>query len=239
MNKPVQYKEKNIQKLALQFVNDPSEKTFNPLAERLNWGLRKHIFKIVQNNEVTDELILKTFEDIWTKYNQFDKERGQFSSWAYGIARNNALLYLQEQKAHRNHHIGIDISDLYDSTFNSESEKSTPYEDEMDNVAYNDEFDGIIDENGNLVAINKNTLIDNMADASIKCIDYLPDNYRLVLREQLVNKKKINQIAEDNNIPMTTIVNWLYKGKIKLQEVVKDKYKNLYESYRMYYPTGV
>lgn len=36
MNKPVQYKEKNIQKLALQFVNDPSEKTFNPLAERLN-----------------------------------------------------------------------------------------------------------------------------------------------------------------------------------------------------------
>lgn len=128
---------------------------------------------------------------------------------------------------------------MYDSTFNSESEKSTPYEDEMDNVAYNDEFDGIIDENGNLVAINKNTLIDNMADASIKCIDYLPDNYRLVLREQLVNKKKINQIAEDNNIPMTTIVNWLYKGKIKLQEVVKDKYKNLYESYRMYYPTGV
>lgn len=231
--------ETSIQKLSAAFVDNPCDKTFQPLMMRMKWGLRGHIYKIVQDNEAVDDIYIKTFEDIWSKLDQFDKTRGQFSSWAYGIARNNSLLYLQEKKAHRNRHISIDVSELYDSSLRSESDDLSigrPSNNSMDSVSYIEDVDCMVDDNGKFITINKDTLIDDLADASIKCIDYLPDNYKLVLKEQLVNKKKINQIAEDNKIPMTTIVNWLYKGKLKLQEVVKERYKNLYETYRSYYP---
>jgi len=146
---------------------------------------------------------------------------------------------MQEKKTHRNRHISVDISDLYDSTYNIESENASSNNImSEESVSYIDDVDGIMTKDG-YMRIDKNTLIDQMVDVSIQCIDYLPDNYKLVLKEQLVNKKKINQIAEDNQIPMTTIVNWLYKGKIKLQEIIKDKYKDLYESYRSYYPSGI
>ena len=46
-------KERNIQKLAIQFINDPSEKNFGLLCERINWGLRSYIFKIVNDDEAT------------------------------------------------------------------------------------------------------------------------------------------------------------------------------------------
>lgn len=231
-------KERNIVILSNAFIDNPSGDTFRPLMERLTWGLRKHIYKITQNNDATDEVLLRTFEDIWSKYTQFDRERGQFSSWAYGIARNNSLLYMQELASKRKRQVSVDLSDMFDSSYGNvetQQNESARNDSSTETVSYTEEYDSLYD-GGKFVDINKDTLIDDMADASIKCIDYLPDNYRLVLREQLVQKKKIDQIAAENKIPMTTVVNWLYKGKIKLQDVIKDKYSTLYESYRLYYP---
>lgn len=238
-------KEKNIQILAKNFINNPCGETFGPLMERLNWGLRKHVYKIVQDNEVTDEVVLKTFEDIWVKYTQFDINRGQFSSWAYSIAKNNALMYIQKQKSLNKGRVNADLADLYDSSYNldkGEDSLSTKTSDggfDEKQCSYIEDMDGFYNDEGKFVRIDRSTIIDQMADASLKCIEYLPDHYRLVLTEQLVNKKKISEIADDNQMPTTTIVNWLYKGRTKLQEIVKDKYKDLYESYRMYYPASV
>ena len=53
-------KEKSIQKLAVQFINDPTDKNFGLLCERINWGLRSYIFKIVNDDEATTEVITKT-----------------------------------------------------------------------------------------------------------------------------------------------------------------------------------
>lgn len=236
--KTMKRKERNIVILSNAFIDNPSGDTFRPLMERLTWGLRKHIYKITQNNDATDEVLLRTFEDIWSKYTQFDRERGQFSSWAYGIARNNSLLYMQELASKRKRQVSVDLSDMFDSSYGNvetQQNESARNDSSTETVSYTEEYDSLYD-GGKFVDINKDTLIDDMADASIKCIDYLPDNYRLVLREQLVQKKKIDQIAAENKIPMTTVVNWLYKGKIKLQDVIKDKYSTLYESYRLYYP---
>ena len=108
-------KERNIQKLAIQFINDPSEKNFGLLCERINWGLRSYIFKIVNDDEATTEVVTKTFENIYFKKDQFNPQIAQFSTWMYRIARNNALKYLQEKKAH-SARVGVDFEDLYDST---------------------------------------------------------------------------------------------------------------------------
>ena len=60
-------KEKNIQKLAMQFIEDPTEKNFELLFERINWGLRSYIFKIVNDDEATTEVVSKTLEAIYFK----------------------------------------------------------------------------------------------------------------------------------------------------------------------------
>ena len=59
-------KEKNIQKLAMQFIEDPTEKNFELLFDRINWGLRSYIFKIVNDDEATTEVVSKQFSHIYS-----------------------------------------------------------------------------------------------------------------------------------------------------------------------------
>ena len=63
--KPKKKKEKNIQKLAINFIENPTDKNFKDLVERITWGLRSHIFKIVNDDEATTEVLSKTLENIY------------------------------------------------------------------------------------------------------------------------------------------------------------------------------
>ena len=90
--------EKNIQTLAVIFIKDPSEYNFRLLANRIKWGLRQHIYKIVNNNLATDEILSKTLENIYFKRDLFNPDIANFSTWMYKIAYNNTLKYLQEKK---------------------------------------------------------------------------------------------------------------------------------------------
>ena len=58
-------KEKNIEKLAENFMNERTERNFSKLMNRCKWGLRSYIFDIVKNNEATDDIISKTMEHIY------------------------------------------------------------------------------------------------------------------------------------------------------------------------------
>ena len=68
-------------------------------------------------------------------------------------------------------------------------------------------------------------------DASVKSIQDLPDNLRVVMYDRLINQKKIDDIAYDNNIPVSSVKNWLRKGKTELQEIIKNNYSDLYTMY--------
>ena len=51
------------------------------------------------------------------------------------------------------------------------------------------------------------------------------------MHERLVNEKKIDDIAIDNSIPISSVKNWLRKGKVELQNIIKNKYPDLYDMY--------
>ena len=218
-------KERNIQKLAIQFINNPSEKNFGLLCERINWGLRSYIFKIVNDDEATTEVLTKTFENIYFKKDQFNPQIAQFSTWMYRIARNNALKYLQEQKAH-SARVGVDFEDLYDSTIATEADQTA----ETESFSVSGDLNMVYTSDG-FVTYDKEKIISDLYDASISCIDYLPDNLKVVMHERLVNEKKIDDIAIDNSIPVSSVKNWLRKGKVELQNIIKNKYPDLYDMY--------
>lgn len=218
-------KEKNIQKLAIQFIDDPSEKNFGLLCERINWGLRSYIFKIVNDDEATTDVITKTFENIYFKRNLFNPQIAQFSTWMYRIARNNALKYVQERKSHAAK-VGIDFEDLYDSTIAADADQKT----EADSYVVSGDLNMVNTPDG-FVTYDKEKVISDLYDASISCIDYLPDNLKVVMQERLINEKKIDDIAVDNSIPISSVKNWLRRGKVELQNIIKNKYPDLYDMY--------
>lgn len=218
-------KEKNIQKLALKFIEDPSEVNFANLCERINWGLRSYIFKIVNDDDATTEVMSKTLENIYFKRDQFKPEVAQFSTWMYRIAFNNALKYNQAKTAHGTR-VNVDFADLYDSTVTNDGDETS----NIDSYTESDKSE-LIYKNGTYIKYDKERVITEFYDASVKSIQDLPDNLRVVMYDRLINQKKIDDIAYDNNIPVSSVKNWLRKGKNELQEIIKNNHPALYDMY--------
>ena len=218
--------EHSIQKLAIQFVENHNERTFQLLVDRINWGLRKYIFNIVNNNSAVDEILSKTLENIYFKYKQFDPSKANFSTWMYKIAYNNTLKYIQERDKYQNSTCSEDISDIYDSELRNVS-------DERDDraMAVGDDLIDILFKNNTVEVYEKERVLTEIYDASVECIQSLPDNLRIVIYERFINSKKIEDIAIDNNIPISSVKNWLRRGKIVLEETVKERYATLYNMY--------
>ena len=218
-------KEKNIQKLAKAFIEDPSEVNFKNLCERINWGLRSYIFKIVNDDDATTEVLSKTLEAIYFKRDQFNPNIAQFSTWMYRIAFNNALKYNQAKYAHGSQ-VNVDFADLYDSTITSDTDETT----NIESYTTSDDSE-IVYKEGKYIKYDREKVLTDFYDASVKSIQDLPDNLRVVMYDRLINQKKIDDIAYDNNIPVSSVKNWLRKGKTELQEIIKNNYSDLYTMY--------
>ena len=88
----MQQKEKNIQRLAEDFILSRDDKSFKFLFERLRPGILNHCFLILKDQELAEDSFLNTMAKIWLKIDQYNGERGNFSTWCYNIARNESLL---------------------------------------------------------------------------------------------------------------------------------------------------
>jgi RNA polymerase sigma factor (sigma-70 family) len=221
--------EKNIQTLAIAFIESPSEITFRNLASRINWGLRKYIFNIVNDDSAVDEIMSKTLENIYFKRDQFNSEKGNFSTWMYRIAYNNSLKYLQEKAKQVKLHFSEDFEDIYDSELCKDDMSDAYVCSDLHTSDTGEIVDIVFGEK--VEVYMKERVLNEIYDASVKCIDYLPENLRMVMHERLINNKKIEEIAADNNVPITSVKNWLRKGKTVLSETIREHYAALYEMY--------
>lgn len=57
------------------------------------------VLRIVQNRQVAEELTQEVFVRIWQQAGTFQKERGRFASWVFGIAHNLAIDEIRRRKA--------------------------------------------------------------------------------------------------------------------------------------------
>jgi RNA polymerase sigma factor (sigma-70 family) len=221
-------KARNIQKLAILFIETPNESTFKNLVERINWGLRKYIFNIVGDNAAVDEIMSKTLETIYYKRDLFNPELANFSTWMYKIAYNNSLKYLQEKSKITNLTCSEDIGDIYESELYTDDDtridSGTAFEEGTDFIDIT--FTGMHTE-----VYTRERVLNEIYDASVESINYLPDNLKMVMHERLINNKKIEDIAIDNNVPVSSVKNWLRKGKVVLNETIKERYPALYDMY--------
>ena len=220
--------EKDINNLAVKFMTNPTERNFELLMRRVNWGLRSFMFKILQNDEAVDDCMSRTMENIYFRRDSFNLSKGKFSTWMYKVAYNNCLKYLNDDFGYNMHNtIPQDFSDLYESWL--ESEDTSGQGSSMD-TEFIDSFD-VIYSDGKYVTYCKEKIMSDIYDASVTCINKLPDNLRIVLKERYINKKKVDDIAYDNKIPVSSVKNWLRKGMLALNEELKESVPELYEMY--------
>jgi RNA polymerase sigma-70 factor (ECF subfamily) len=192
--------EKNIQKLAEDFMEARSDREFQPLFDRLRPGVLNHCFLIVKENELAQDAFINTMAKIWLKIDQYDKERGNFSTWCYNIARNESLLLLKSRKRYFSHN-EAELDFL--SAKNSIGDLGGVYLMEEDP--------------GNFIFGEENT-VDEIYESVLDEIRDLPDLYRDIMIDREIHNMKYKDIAEKYGIKKRSIATRIRRARGKIRK---------------------
>ena len=197
-------KETNIQKLALFFIEEKTDKKFKDLYERLRPGLMNHCITILKDVDLAEDAFLNCMMKIWLKIDQYDIDRGNFSTWCYNIARNESLLLLKSRKRYVN-----------------QSENEVEY---TSAVSSTDFFDQESDPNWDFM--NDNDSFEFIYDAILEEIHSLPPIYKEIMIDREINHMKYKDIAEKYNTKKRTIATQIRRGRNKIRKKM-DSYINI------------
>jgi RNA polymerase sigma-70 factor (ECF subfamily) len=201
-------KQNSIQTIALEFIEQRNNKSFSILIDRLKPGLISYIYKYIQNNDLINEVLSLTFTTIWEKIEQYNVEKGNFSTWIYRIARNEALGIIRRgnkifshEKMTENH---SKILKIYTPFNNFQTEVIGPTGEE---------------------------LIQQLYDASLNAINNLKEPYKTVMIEREVNRKQLQTIADELGWNTSTVKTRLRKARKDIKENIKKNYPDLVTAY--------
>jgi RNA polymerase sigma factor (sigma-70 family) len=195
---------KSIQELAEKFLMTSQEKDFKSLYDRIKPGLLNHCKSILIDEEVAQDAVSKTFEKIWVKVAQYDPSRGNFSTWAYNIARNESLLIKKNSKKFtplvyesieldgRDHDEFIPLSDITPEDIFAEPEW------EINNQ-----------EGG----------FDDLYDTVLEKMKQLPAIYKDILMDRELHKMKYQDIADKYGMKKRAVATRIRRARIKIREM--------------------
>lgn len=75
----------------ISLLKSKDEKGFNYLYDHYSGALYGVIFRIVQYQEETNEVLQDSFVKIWNSISTFDQNKGSLYTWMLNIARNSAI----------------------------------------------------------------------------------------------------------------------------------------------------
>ena len=200
-------KSNSIQTIALEFIEKKDNKSFSNLIDRLKPGLSSFIYKYVQDQDIINEVLSQTFISIWEKIDQYNSKYN-FSTWVYAIAKNEALgqirisnKTLSHEKLTENHSKVLKLNSPLDE--------------------FNTECIGPVGEE----------LIQQLYDASLNAIKALKEPYKTVMIEREVNRKQLQQIADEFGWNTSTVKTRLRKARKDIAENIKKHYPDLVNAY--------
>lgn len=203
---------KNIQELADNFLKTSNEKDFKKLYDRLKPGLLNHCRSILVDEEVAEDAVSKTFEKIWTKIEQYDSERGNFSTWAYNIARNESLLIKKNSSRYTPLvYESVDITDRngeggQGGSFRGETTELTP------SIA-----ESFSDPDWDLET--REQKMDDLYTDVVDKIKNLPDIYKDILIDRELHKMKYQDIATKHGMKKRAVATRIRRARIKVREM--------------------
>lgn len=197
----------SIQLIALNFIKNKNNKTFTELINRLKPGLYNFAFNFVRDRDLADDIVSQTVITLWEKIDQYNQDYN-FSTWAYAIAKNEALGILRNKNKNLSYEkYAGNYSKLlqnYTPVFNLETECMIPCGEELTQKLY---------------------------DASLAAIDKLDEPYRTVMYEREINEKQLSDIAESLGWNLSTVKTRLRKGRKDIAQILYKNYPELVDSY--------
>ena len=201
------HKTESLQNIAFNFIAQKNNKNFKELIDRLKPGLMKFAFNYVKDRDLAEEVLQQTYMAMWQKIDQYKVEYN-FSTWAYAIAKNEALGILRN----KNRNVSYDM-----------------YTDNHSKVLQT--YAPVFNMNTECVGATGDDLIQQLADASMSAIHQLDEPYKTVMIEREVNLKQLNDIAEDLGWELSTVKTRLRKARKDVADVLYKKYPDLVDSY--------
>lgn len=185
-------KDETLQEISMRFYETRSEVDFTRLYYRIKPGISVYLKDLVPNWEEREEVIATTFAKMWTKIHQYDPF-WNFSTWAYRIARNEALLFFRSKKRTYSYNameeMGINMESRLLSSFNE-------YDDDEENP---------------IEALHALVLTE---------ICKLPDCYKSVLTLREVEKKKYEEIAQELDMKINTVRTRIHKARMLIRNQI-------------------
>ena len=197
-------KEKNIQVLAENFIKTKNEREFNPLYERVRPGVLNHCYAILKDFELAEDAFSNAMSKVYLKIDQYDSDRGNFSTWCYNIARNESLLLLKSRKRY--------VSQ------SSEEMEFTSAKAEEKNPSYDIEGDPLWE------FLCGGSDIDDVYEQVIDEIKDLGPLYRDIMIDREINGMKYKDIAEKYGIKKRSIATRIRRARGRIRKKMEGKH---------------
>lgn len=219
-------KKETLTAICNEYLENPCDRTFTALMNRMKRGLHNYAFGILGNNEHAEEAVLVTFEKVFMKIQgpegtpgKFREGKGQLSTWIYRICRNQCLQVATRGKD-KDLVVDNDISDLYPKTV---------YADGMNTDAYDDGDPDLFLGEGTAAmrSVTMNEVWQEFYDTSVNEMRLLPnERMRNCMVEKYLNNLHVDEIKEKYGYK--NVKNMLWAGRNELREIMQTKHKELY-----------
>jgi len=195
--------EKSLQQIALDFVETRTERSFTILYNRLKPGLKKYIQRYHQDPDIADEILAITLSKAYVYVDKYDS-RWNFSTWIYKICQNECLMELRRLSTVSSLNY-IQESKMTIKAVNDEDWKTTP------------EYEVFSEEE----IIHPDSLYSEV----LKEIQNLPDHYREIIEDRIVDKMKYKDIAEKRGLKINTVRSRIHSAKKVIKNLWIEKKK--------------
>jgi len=192
-------KEKDIQIIATNFIEEKTDKNFKTLYERLRPGILNHCYGILKDKGLAEDAFLNCMTKIWQKVDQYNIDRGNFSTWCYNIAKNESLLIIKERKKYKSK-TESDVEFIAAASMKNLPAEKDPL------WSFADDEDSI----------------DEIYDEIIEEIKNLPPLYKDIMVDREINKMKYKDIAEKYDIKKRSIATRIRRARNKIRKKMES-----------------
>lgn len=195
--------QKSLQQVAIDFVVSRSDSSFTKLYNRLKPGLRKFILKYHKDPEVVDEILAITLSKAYVYVDRYDSQ-WNFSTWIYKICQNECLMEIRRQNSL------VSLNTMINSKANIKAVRDSDWKHDTDYEFFQNEE-----------LVQPDMLYGEILDE----IRNLPEHYRDIISDRVVDKMKYKDIAEKRNLKINTVRSRIHSAKKVIKNLWIDKKK--------------
>lgn len=199
-------KNETYTQLALRFKSNPNDRNFRPLLAKMSPGLKKHIYNIVKDNQVANDIFADVMAKIYYKIDTYNPEY-QITTWAYRIAYNACMGHFRK----RTH--TVSLNKLQDPTSPTGSATS------LAGCIISEDDAFMTEEHWQ----EDDELLMAKHQMAINAISSLPAMYKPYIEELLINNRSYAEIFDimqhrEGGINEQTVKNRIFAGRKMLRK---------------------